>query len=235
MAHRFRILLLLTALATAAFGLGACSGSATDTSALAPSLTLPSLPKLGSADNGTAPSAAPADTPAAAASTPPEAASGSATEIYSRIGQGAVGCWFGSKGPLKKDYIYHAEADAPSRGSKAEITIHVRDLTQPNPRGAKAYKVKIEPTGDASATVATENLKMPNAAAAAMTADVGRWAKGDTGCASTSTAAGWGNANVAAGDPPAAAGSAAKLKKTKGKAAAAKSAAKSAAQSAPKP
>ena len=50
-----------------------------------------------------------------------EQGAGSATEIYSRIATGAMGCWFGASGPLKKDYIYHADADAPSRGGKAEI------------------------------------------------------------------------------------------------------------------
>ena len=44
---------------------------------------------------------------------------GSATDIYARIAQGAMGCWFAVSGPLKKDYIFHASADAPSRGGKA--------------------------------------------------------------------------------------------------------------------
>jgi hypothetical protein len=101
-------------------------------------------------------------------------------------------CWFGRSGPLKKDYIYHAEADAPSRGGKAEIVVHERDPTQPNPRGAKAYRINIEPAGEGSASVRAENLKMPAAFAAAMAEDVGRWSKGDQGCAGTSTAAGWG-------------------------------------------
>jgi hypothetical protein len=103
-----------------------------------------------------------------------------------------MSCWFGASGPLKKDYIYHAEADAPSRGGKSEITIHARDPGQPNPRGAKAYRINIEPAGEA-ASLATENLKMPDAYALAMASDVGRWSKGDQGCAgaSTAAAAGW--------------------------------------------
>lgn len=187
--------------------LAACSSAGTDTAALAPSaLSLPSLPSL----NSDAVAAPPAI----------EAPVGSPTEIYSRVAQGAVGCWFGTKGPLKKEYIYHAEADAPSRGGKAEITIHVRDMTQPNPRGAKAYKVKIEPK-DATAAVATENLKMPEAFATAMTADVGRWAHGDTGCASTSTAASWGAPAVADGATPPPPAAAPKKKSSKKTAAAA--------------
>jgi hypothetical protein len=193
-----------------------CAGSGGETSS--PSLTLPVLPSM---EQIAAIGAGTADRPA-----------GSATEVYARVALGANTCWFGAKGPLKKDYIYHAEADAPSRGGKSEITIHARDPAQPNPRGAKAYKINIEPTGEA-ATLATENLKMPEAFAAAMTADVGRWSKGDQGCAGTSTAA-------AAGWTPAAptalansAKPAAAAKKPKAKTAAAKPASKSQAVAAP--
>ncbi len=146
---------------------------------------------------------------------------GSATEIYSRVARGANTCWFvgsgpGQAGPLKKDYIYHAEADAPSRGGKAEIVIHARDPLNPNPRGAKAYRINIDPDGDA-ATLKTENLKMPDKIATAMTADVNRWAKGDQGCAgSSSTVAGWGT------EPAPVAPPAGPAKKAKTKVAAAK-------------
>jgi len=118
-------------------------------------------------------------------------ATGSATEIYSRLARGAMSCWFAVGGPLKKNYIFHATADAPSRGGKAEIVIHERDPTQPNPRGAKAYLVGIQPIGDASATLTAENRKMPEAFAAAMTDDISRWAKGTEGCATTSPTPGW--------------------------------------------
>jgi hypothetical protein len=90
---------------------------------------------------------------------------------------------------MKKDYIYHAEADAPSRGGKAEIVVHVRDPSQPNPRGAKAYKVRITPKTETSATVTTENLRMPPDQAALMTQDVNNWAKGEQACQGTATAA----------------------------------------------
>jgi hypothetical protein len=116
---------------------------------------------------------------------------GSATDIYARIARGAMSCWFGTNGPLKKDYIFHASADAPSRGGKAQIAIHQRDPTQPNPRGAKAYLINIDPTGESSATIKTENLKMTDAFATAMTGDVGRWSKSDQGCAENSTVVGW--------------------------------------------
>jgi hypothetical protein len=145
---------------------------------------------------------------------------GSATEIYARVARGANTCWFvgpgpGQAGPLKKDYIYHAEADAASRGGKAEIVIHARDPAQPNPRGAKAYRINIDPDGEASANLKTENLKMPDPIAAAMTADVNRWAKGDQGCQGASTVAGWGTAA-----PPAAPVASAPTTKAKAKSAA---------------
>ncbi|CAA2138139.1 hypothetical protein [Hyphomicrobium sp. ghe19] len=118
-------------------------------------------------------------------------ATGSATEIYSRLARGAMTCWFPVGGPLKKDYVFHATADAPSRGGKAEIVIHERDPSQPNPRGPKAFLIAILPTGDASANLTAENRKMPNAFAAAMTDDISRWAKGTDGCATTSPTPGW--------------------------------------------
>jgi hypothetical protein len=153
----------------------------------APTLALPKMPVLSVASIGSSATDKPV---------------GSATEIYARVARGANTCWFvgpgpGQAGPLKKDYIYHAEADAPSRGGKAEIIIHARDPLNSNPRGAKAYRVNIDPDGEA-ATLKTENLKMPEAMSAAMTADVNRWAKGDQGCAGSSTVAGWG-----ASQPPA--------------------------------
>lgn len=154
-----------------------------------PSLALPKMPAL------------PDMTPSAEPITQHQQAVGSATEIYARIARGANSCWFGASGPLKKDYVYNAEADAPSRGGRAEITIHSRDTSQPNPRGPKAYKVKIEPK-DETAALVTENLLMPEPMAAGMTSDVGRWAKGDQGCAGSSTVAGWGVPAPAPAPPP---------------------------------
>ena len=179
-------------------GLAACSS----TGGVAPALTLPEMPSLASV--------------ASIGAGTEERPVGSATELYSRVARGAVACWFGAVGPLKKDYIYHAEADAPSRGGKAEIIVHQRELAQPNPRGAKAFRVNIEPVGE-TATVQTENLKMPDPIGAAMTADVARWSKGDQGCVGASTAAGW-TVPPAAAVAVAPAAAKPKLKKTAAKA-----------------
>ncbi len=172
-----RAVLLATGLLLGGCGSGLGGGAPDVTGAQSSALSLPKL----------------TDLPAVTAITTPaeREPEGSATELYTLIARGAVGCWFGGAGPLKKDYIYHAEADAPSRGGKAEIVVHVRDPSQPNPRGAKAYRIKIDPKDDSSATITTENLKMPEAVAAAMAADVARWSRGDQGCEGASTTAGW--------------------------------------------
>ncbi len=166
----------------AALMLGACSAAMPE----APTLSLPDvkLPSLASA----------------ASSGGTEEPVGSATELYARIALGANSCWFAANGPLKKDYIYHAEADAPSRGGKAEIVVHVRDPSQANPRGVKAYLVHIVPKDETSATVSSDNLKMPEPMAEAMKADVERWSRGEQGCNGSSTAAGWNPGTPAADD-----------------------------------
>lgn len=172
----------------AATTLAGCSGASVEL----PTMALPAVPKI---DVPKLPDMTPPPEPVVQHDEP----IGSPTEIYSRVARGANSCWFGGTGPLKKDYIYHAEADAPSRGGKAEITIHQRDPSQPNPRGAKAFKVKIDQV-EGKTTLLTENLKMPEPMANGMVSDVGRWSKGDQGCAGSSTVAGWGEA----APPPAA-------------------------------
>lgn len=181
----------LGALLVAAAGLAGCGGAQPEF----PTMALPAMPKL---DVPKLPDMTPPPEPVVQHDQPV----GSPTEIYSRVARGANSCWFGGSGPLKKDYIYHAEADAPSRGGRAEITIHKRDSAQPNPRGAKAFKVKIDPNGE-NTTLVTENLSMAEPMASGMVSDVGRWAKGDQGCAGSSTVAGWGDAKPAAEAPKA--------------------------------
>lgn len=157
-----------------------------------PALSLPAAPKLPSLEA------------VSAIAKGPEQPAGSPTELYARIGRGAMACWFGAKGALKKDYIYHADAEPASRGGQAEIVIHQRDPSQPNPRGPKAFRVRILPAAGETATVETENLKIPDAMAATMIADVARWSKGENGCSEGSAAAGWSPAQADAGKDKAA-------------------------------
>jgi hypothetical protein len=177
----------------AAMLLSGCSGGGLQ----APTLSLPSAPSVGSISQQSTPQ--PFTTPG---STQPAGVlidqtggmGGSATDIYSRLASGAMKCWFAVGGPLKKDYIYHATAAPASRGGKAEIVIHERDTTHPNPRGLKSYAVDIEPTGESSATVRARNLKMTDAFASAMTNDIARWTNGEESCS---------QAMAVAGGPPA--------------------------------
>lgn len=113
---------------------------------------------------------------------PASAVVGPPTEIYARIARGAMACWFGPEGPLKAGYIFHGEAAPPSRGGKALIIIHERDPNSDNPKGLRAYRIHIVPSGDTS-EVSVENLKLPEPLAQTMESDAHRWAEGAVGCA----------------------------------------------------
>lgn len=158
---------------------GGCSGELTTSSLSPPALSLPiSAPT----ESGRVPVAA--------------------TELYTRIARGALICWFGRDGPLKRDYVYHADAEPPSRGGGADIVVHVRDLAAPSPRGLRAFRVVITPDGAAS-NFAVENLKMPEPVATRMTRDVARWAQDEAGCGDSVPLGGWGaQAAPAAVQPP---------------------------------
>lgn len=106
---------------------------------------------------------------------------GSPTEVYEHIARGALTCWFGSSGPLKADYVYHAEAEPAGKGGKAEIVIHERDRMSANPKGVRAYRIAIAPDEGAT-TLLFENLKMPEPMAKSMEADARRWSAGSIGC-----------------------------------------------------
>jgi hypothetical protein len=123
---------------------------------------------------------------------------GSPTEVYERVARGALTCWFGAAGPLKANYIYHAEAEPPGKGGKAEIIIHERDRVSDNPKGLKAYRIAIMPE-DETTTLLFENLKLPEAMAKSMEADARRWGAGAFGCADME-AGGWAE-NTPAAEP----------------------------------
>ncbi len=108
---------------------------------------------------------------------------GSPTEVYTRVAQGALSCWFGASGPLKSSYIYNAEAESPSRGGKAEIVVHERKPPAPglDIRGPRALKVDIQPEGE-TAKVSFENYKFSTEIGQSFHSDVDRWASGETGC-----------------------------------------------------
>jgi len=122
-------------------------------------------------------------------------------EIYSRIARGALSCWFGPQGSLKKTHIFHADAAPPSAGGEAEIILHERDLGAQSPRSLRWFRINVVKSGEGS-TVQIENLRFPEPAAREMTADVVRWASGTYDC-SVMGVGGW-EAKPAAGKEPSA-------------------------------
>lgn len=110
-------------------------------------------------------------------------------ETYSRIARGALQCWFGAQGSLKKSHIFNADVAPESSGGGAEIVVHERDNAADNPRSFRAYKVAIVASAGGS-TVGLENLRMPIPVARDMDADVLRWARGETSCSVVGTG-GW--------------------------------------------
>jgi hypothetical protein len=131
------------------------------------------------------------------------AAEGTATEAYTRIGRGALTCWFGAAGPLKGVYIYHADAEPPSKGGKAEIVVRTRDKDATDPRSLKAFAVDILPTPEGT-RVDVENLKVEAALAERLRADVFRWSANEEGCGEAPVTAGWSAAPKPATQPTAA-------------------------------
>lgn len=123
---------------------------------------------------------------------------GTSTELYTRIARGAVACWFGTSGPLKSKYLYHAEADSPANGGRAEIVIHEKDLNAQQPRGVRAFRIGITPTGE-TAELAVEPFKLPEPLSKALTEDVYRWASGEVDCANADPKSAW--SAVASGAP----------------------------------
>ncbi len=110
-------------------------------------------------------------------------------EIYSRIAKGALNCWFGPQGSLKRTHIFHADVSPPSAGGDAEIVIHERDTAAQSPRSIRFYRISIMRAGEGS-TVRIENLRFPEVVAKDLVADVVRWAGGSSEC-SVMGAGGW--------------------------------------------
>lgn len=123
---------------------------------------------------------------------------GTPTEVYTRVAQGALTCWFGAEGPLKGAYVYHAEALPPSKGGQARIVIHARDDSRTDRRGKRAYLVDILPDGQ-GAKLSVHNATMTQDLALRMQSDVDRWAADETGCLGAATAEDWNPSNVNSG------------------------------------
>ncbi len=115
---------------------------------------------------------------------------GSAADVYTRVARGALACWFGADGVLKNGYLYHAEAEPPSRGGASEIAVHVKGGIGPSLKGVRAFAISIRPK-DETAEVEIVNHKLPEALGAELKGDVERWAAGEVGCRDISRGADW--------------------------------------------
>lgn len=135
--------------------------------------------------------AKPPSLPSAASFTSTPLPAGTPTEVYTRVARGLLTCWFGSNGPLKPAYIYHADASPPSKGAGAVIDIHARDVAATDPRALRAWRVGIK-QGSERTDLDIENFKLSPQMAERLEADVRRWAGNQEGCGEAPVADGWG-------------------------------------------
>lgn len=122
--------------------------------------------------------------------TPQDLVVGTSTEVYTRIARGVLTCWFGADGPLKANYIYHAEAEPASKGGRSEIKIMTRDREADDPRALRAYRIVIAPS-ESKTKVEIENARLPEPLAVRLKADVERWSRAQEGCGEAPVTAGW--------------------------------------------
>lgn len=125
---------------------------------------------------------------------------GSPTDVYTRVARGALTCWFGAAGPLKSHYIYHADADPPSKGGRSEIVLFEKDPAAEDPRSMRAYRLVISLV-DEKTKLEIENLKVAEPLAARLKSDIDRWAANEEGCGEGPITAGWSAAEQAAVPP----------------------------------
>jgi hypothetical protein len=155
---------VLTAGATAAMGPPAAAGS-----------TLSAAVNAGAAGAAT--------TLVALGNTP--SVQGSPTVVYERVARGALVCWFGGVGPLKKTHIFNADVAPPSAAGGAEIMLHEREanpLPNQTPRGSRAFRIWFERESEATTRVHMQATRLPPDLAQAMERDVVAWAIGKESC-----------------------------------------------------
>jgi len=116
---------------------------------------------------------------------------GTPTEIYTRIARGALSCWLGGQGELRKTHAFHAVASPRRDGGRSRIIIYQRpQKAKSGERGLAAFRILISPQGS-SALVQAENLKLPKALGERMVLDTQRWAAGEVGCIEGGLREGW--------------------------------------------
>jgi hypothetical protein len=116
-------------------------------------------------------------------------------EVYARVARGALKCWFGTEGSLKKTHVFHAKADSPTAATPIEIAVNTRE--EGTSHGVlRAFAISITPSGSGS-LVESKNIRFPAPQAEIMIADVGRWTSGKDDCSVVGTG-GWNAATPAA-------------------------------------
>lgn len=136
-----------------------------------------------------------------AAQSPVSTSTAPPVEVYALIARGALKCWFGPEGSLKKTHVFHAKVDSPTEGKAAEIAVHTR--AEGSSHGVlRAFTITITPSGSGS-VIETQNYRFPPAEGELMTKDVSRWVAGKDDCSVVGTG-GW---NAAAPSPETAAAS----------------------------
>lgn len=144
-----------------------------------PALSLPTIPPLATQPpDEPAPEKLPASQTLAASPT----LEMSPAEAYTLIARGILTCWFGATGPLKATHIFSADAPSPAVGGDVDIAIHVRDPSQPSPRGARAFRIHLVKEGEARTRLSMQNHKIAADLAAAMERDVLSWAASTANC-----------------------------------------------------
>lgn len=107
---------------------------------------------------------------------------GTVTDVYSRVANKALNCWFGAGGPLKPTHVFAAEAPPPSSGAPAEIVIHEKDLSAPSPRGTRTFRITITRESDTTTRMVLQAGKLPSDLAEAMERDAVAWGSGRNSC-----------------------------------------------------
>jgi len=112
----------------------------------------------------------------------------SPVEVYSRVARGALRCWFGPEGSLKKTHVFHAKVEPPANGGTADIGVHTREAGSSH-GVLRAFGVTITPS-ESGSVVEAQNFRFPDPQATIMIADVRRWASGKDECSIVGTG-GW--------------------------------------------
>lgn len=130
-------------------------------------------------------------------------------DVYARVARGALRCWFGPEGSLKKTHVFHAKVEPPADGGAAEISIQTRE-TGSTHGVLLAYAIAIAPAPSGS-LIEARNFRFTDDQANLMTQDVSRWVSGKEDCSMVGTG-GWAAGSSGAAPAPVAEQASGKVK-----------------------